>query len=259
MLDLSQIKEQYPGSLQPFERALVREYLQYKILQAMFESPYAKNLSFLGGTALRIIHGNNRFSEDIDLDNFGLSWESFSDLVQLVRRGLELEGFLADVNMVSKGAYHCYLRFPEILYKHGLSPHQGERILIQINTIEQDFSYAPENRVINKFDVFSQIRGTPANILLSQKIFAAINRKRPKGRDFYDITFLLSRTKPNMVYIGAKLGIYSPTELQKVVLNKIEGFDFHTLANDVAPFLVSKDDIKRVENFKVFWNHVILE
>ena len=70
MLDFEQIQEQYPENLQRFERAILREYLQYKVLQAIFESNYASNLAFLSGTALRIVHGNNRFSEEIDLDNF---------------------------------------------------------------------------------------------------------------------------------------------------------------------------------------------
>lgn len=72
MLDLEQIKDQYPAALQGYERAILREYLQYKILQAVFESKHASQISFMGGTALRILHGNNRFSEDIDLDNLGL-------------------------------------------------------------------------------------------------------------------------------------------------------------------------------------------
>jgi ATP-dependent Lon protease len=78
MLDLQQIKKEYSEPLQGYERAIIREYLQYKILQAIFESKQASKLSFLGGTALRIVHGNSRFSEDIDLDNFGLSWQAFA-------------------------------------------------------------------------------------------------------------------------------------------------------------------------------------
>jgi predicted nucleotidyltransferase component of viral defense system len=85
MLDLQQIKQEYPEPLQVYKKAIVREYLQVKILQAIFESAQASKLSFLGGTALRIGHGNSRFSEDIDLDNFGLSWQAFGELVQRVK------------------------------------------------------------------------------------------------------------------------------------------------------------------------------
>ena len=62
MLSLKEIKTFYPESLRPFERFILREYLQYKILEIIFESPFANKLAFLGGTCLRIIYDNSRFS-----------------------------------------------------------------------------------------------------------------------------------------------------------------------------------------------------
>ena len=105
MLEFQQIKEQYPENLQRFERSILREYLQYKILQAIFDSKHANRLSFLGGTALRIVYGNTRFSEDIDLDNFGLSWQEFEEVIQKVSRFLSLEGFEVEIKNIKKGAY----------------------------------------------------------------------------------------------------------------------------------------------------------
>jgi len=259
MLDLQQIKQEYPESLQGYERAIVREYLQFKILQAIFESTQASKLSFLGGTALRIIHGNSRFSEDIDLDNFGLSWQAFGELIQKVKLFLELEGFLVETSLVAKDAFHCDLRFPKLLYDQGLSPHQQEKILIQLDTAAQGYPYSPEVRILNKFDVFTEIRVTPLSILLSQKIYTAVNRKRPKGRDFYDITFLFSKTKPDFGFIKQKMGISSPESLREELLLKIEAFDFDALADDVAPFLISKEQVKRVVKFREFWKQVQLE
>ena len=256
MLDFQQIKEHYPDYLQGYERAIVREYLQCKILQSIFESNQGSKLSFLGGTALRIVHENQRFSQDIDLDNFNLSWQSFGEMIRKVEQFLELEGFQVEINVVAKDAFHCKVRFPELLYKQGLSPHQQEKILIQVDTIAQGYSYIPEVRILNKFDVFTEIRVTPLNILLSQKIFTAINRKRPMGRDFYDITFLFSRTKPDYGFIQQKMGIDSPERLREVILLKIENNDFEKLAGDVTPFLISRDQVKRVTKFKEFWKQV---
>jgi predicted nucleotidyltransferase component of viral defense system len=56
----------------------------------MEECSQASKLSFLGGTALRIVHGNSRFSEDIDLDNFGLSWHAFGAMIQTVKQFLDM-------------------------------------------------------------------------------------------------------------------------------------------------------------------------
>ncbi len=259
MLDFQQIKDQYPENMQRFERAIFREYLQYKVLQAIFDSKHASKLAFLGGTALRIVYGNNRFSEDIDLDNFGLSWSEFEDVIQKVKRFLELEGFEIEVRNVTKSAYRCYLRFPALLYEQGLSPYQQEKILIQVDTTAQGYKYEPEIRILNKFDVFTEIRVTPLDILLSQKIYTAVNRKRPKGRDFYDITYLSSRTKPNYGFLNQKLGVNNTEDLRREINKKIEKFDFEKLSDDVAPFLMNMDHIKRVEKFRDFWTQVDLE
>lgn len=259
MLDFQQIKEQYPENLQRFERAILREYLQYKVLQAIFDSNHASKLAFLGGTALRIVYGNNRFSEDIDLDNFGLAWTEFEEVIQKVKRFLELEGFEVEFRNVAKGAYRCYLKFPALLYEHGLSPLPEEKILIQVDTSVQGYSYKPETILLNKFDVFAEIRVTPLNILLSQKIYTAVNRKILKGRDFYDISYLSSRTKPDMGFIQQKLEVKTVEDLRQEISARIAELDFKDLSDDVAPFLMNQDDIKRVEKFREFWEQVKLE
>jgi len=259
MIDFEHIKQQYPQNLQRFERAILREYLQCKVLQAIFESLHASRLALLGGTALRIVYGNNRFSEDIDLDNFDLSWSEFEAVVQKVKRFLGLEGFKVEIRNVTKGAYRCHLKFPKILYKQGLSPLRDEKILVQVDTTAQDYPYEPEIRLLNKFDVFTDIRVTPLNILLSQKIYTAVNRKRPMGRDFYDITYLAGRTKPEMGFLKQKLGVDTAEGLREAVSSRISRYDFKQLAEDVAPFLLYQGDIKRVEKFREFWTQLALE
>ncbi len=258
MLEFDQIKDQYPEHLQGFERAILREYLQCKILQAVFESNQACRLSFLGGTALRLFYGNQRFSEEIDLDNFGLDWDMFGSVIKKVQRFLSLEGFDVEVRQIKKAAYHLYLKFPELLYQQGLSPFKEEKVLIQVDTFAQGYDYEPAIKILNKFDVFTEIRVTPISLLLSQKIVTAINRKRPKGRDFYDITFLFARTKPEFNYLYKKMGIRSSSQIKVIVDEKISHFDFDDLAKDVAPFLINKKEVLRVQKFKDFWDQVDL-
>ena len=259
MLDFEQIKEQYPENLRRFERAILREYLQYKVLQAIFDSHHASKLAFLGGTALRIVHGNSRFSEDIDLDNFGLSWTEFESVIQKVERFLTLEGFDVEIRNVAKGAYRCYLKFPALLYEQGLSPLPEEKILIQVDTTAQGYSYQPEIVLLNKFDVFTEIRVTPLSILLSQKIYTAVNRKKAKGRDFYDITFLSGRTKPDLEFLNQKLGVDTAEQLREKISARIAAYDFKELSVEVAPFLMRVEDVRRVEKFREFWDQVALE
>ena len=92
MLSLKNIEQYYPENERPFKRNILREYLQYKILEIIFNSPYANEVVFLGGTALRIVYNNSRFSEDLDFDNFKLNEEQFADLANEIKKGLETPG-----------------------------------------------------------------------------------------------------------------------------------------------------------------------
>ena len=116
MLSLQSIEQYYPDNQKPFKRNILREYLQYKILEIIFNSKYAEELTFLGGTALRIVYNNSRFSEDLDFDNFTLTEEQFADLAQEVKKGLELQGYEVEIKNVFKGdivrifeCQKCYL------------------------------------------------------------------------------------------------------------------------------------------------------
>jgi hypothetical protein len=50
MLTLPEIEKNYPDNLKGYKHFILREYLQHKILQIVFDSKYASHLSFLGGT-----------------------------------------------------------------------------------------------------------------------------------------------------------------------------------------------------------------
>ncbi|HEY4515211.1 MAG TPA: nucleotidyl transferase AbiEii/AbiGii toxin family protein [Candidatus Paceibacterota bacterium] len=259
MLSLQQISEQYPESLRPFSRALLREYLQYKILEIIFTSKYASKLSFLGGTALRIIYDNSRFSEDLDFDNFNLQSSEFEVLSETVRAGLTAEGLSVEINVVGKEAFRCNVRFPDILFASGLTPHEGEKVLVQIDSLAQGFDYQPDKKILNKFGVFTEVFVTPLDILLSQKIYAAFNRKRAKGRDFFDIVFLLSITKPNYEYLKLKIEIDGPESLRNMITEATKSIDFKELAKDVQNFLFNPQDAKKVELFNEFIAQTKLE
>lgn len=249
MLSLQEIEKYYPENLKKFKRNILREYLQYKILQIIFNSEYAGKLSFLGGTALRIVHDNSRFSEDLDFDNFSLKEKEFSKISMLVKKQLKLEGYDVEIKNVYKGAYRCYIRIPRLLFDSGLSGYEEEKILIQLDTAPHGFRYQPDKVVLNKFDVFTEISVTPLDIILSQKIFAIFNRKTLKGRDFYDTVFLLSKTMPNYEYLQLKLDIKNGQQLKTKLLALDGKIDLKGLTRDLEPFLFNANDVKRVTLF----------
>jgi len=246
MLDIEQIESFYPENLKPFKRNLLREYLQYKILEVIFDSRFGEELSFMGGTATRIIHSNTRFSENLDFDNLGLKEKDFEQLVKLIQRRLKLEGYTAETKNVFKGAFRSYIRIPDVLFENRLSNHREEKLLIQVDAEPQGFTYQQDRIVINKFDVFLRINIVPPDILLAQKIYAIFKRRRPMGRDFYDAVSLLGKTKPNLDYLKSKLGIKDSTDLKNRLLLKCKKFNFKQLARDVEPFLFTPSDSKKV-------------
>ena len=259
MLSLEELKPYYPKSLHSYERFIIREYLQFKILEIIFGSPYENKLAFLGGTCLRIVHNSSRFSEDLDFDNFNLSMGDFTNITADVKIELERLGYEVEIRNVEKGAYHCYIRFPEILYKEGLTNHKEEKILIRLDTEAHEFDYSPDQPLLNKFDVFTQINTTPKDILLAQKFYAIINRKRKKGRDFFDIVFLLGQGLiPNYEYLNKKIGVDNPIELRLRIIDKCNQLDMQEMAKDVMPFLFNKKDAKRVLLFPDYIEQVSL-
>lgn len=250
MLTLPEILKEYPESIRGFRSFIIREYLQYKILQILFDSRFANKFSFLGGTCLRIVHGNSRFSEDLDFDNFKLPVKDFEAVSQHIVSHLEKEGYKVEMKTVMKHTYHCNIRFPGLLYGQGISAHVDEKILIQLDTEPQHFTFEPEKVILNKFDVFTQINCTPPDILLAQKFYAILNRKRNKGRDFFDVIFLLSKIKaPNYAYLQLKSGIKNGAELKRKILNHCRLIDMDEMAKDVQPFLFNPNDANRVKLF----------
>lgn len=251
MLPLNQIQSFYPDHLHRYPKFLLREYLQYKILEIIYESPYAKGLCFLGGTCLRIVHGNQRFSEDLDFDNLSLSEDDFEKVAKLIERELTREGFETEMKTVMKGAWHCHIKFPGLLFEKGLSGHKEEKILIQLDTEPQHFEYEAEQFVLNRFDVFTTILTTPLPLLMAQKLYAIINRKRNKGRDFFDLVFLMGRNiQPNYEYLEDKISVSDAETSKKVVLEKCQQLDMEEMAKDVEPFLFKATDRKRVVHFE---------
>ena len=259
MLSLQNIKEYYPNQLWGFERFILREYLQYKILEIIYDGPHARQLIFMGGTALRIIYNNNRFSEDLDFDNYSIAETDFGTITTFIHKKLEQQGFEVEMRNVYKAAYHCHIKFPGLLKELGLSGQSSERILIRLDTEPQYFEYKPEWKLINKFDVFTEIATTPEDILLSQKFYAILNRPRNKGRDFYDVVFLLGRNiRPNYNFLEQKIKISNADELKESLIEKLSQLNMKEMAKDVTPFLFNAKDEKKVLLFEKYISNIEL-
>ena len=219
-------------------------------MKIIFETKYANKLSFLWWTNLRIIHNNNRFSEDLDFDNFWLIIEEFKDLSVIIKKGLEKIWFEIEIKNIFKKAFRCDIRIPQILKQLWFSNLKQEKILIQVDTAPHNFDYKIETKVLNKFGLVFSVNTTPIDIIASQKIYAIFNRKRPKWRDFYDLVFLLSKTNINLEYLKLKLWIKTLQEVKNKLLNFCETLDFDELTSDVEIFLFDESWKNNIKYFK---------
>jgi len=251
MINIDEIKKYYPN-MAGFDRNILREYLQYRILDIIFKSEISAKLSFLGGTAIKICYGSSRFSEDLDFDNFGLTENEFAELSEIIKKELKLEGYEVETRNVFKGAFRCYIKIPNLLQENNLSVAGDEKILIQVDTAPHNFKYAPNNFLLQKFDVFRNIKITPPDVILSQKVAAIFGRKRMKGRDFYDLVYLMGMADFNYDYLEVKLGIKNKEELKVKLLESISDLDLAILVKDVLPFLIDADHGDRVLNFREY-------
>jgi len=207
MLEFRQIESFYPQHLRQFKRNILREYLQYKMLAVIFREKFAAKMAFMGGTAIHIVHGSGRFSEDLDFDNRGLTQDNYITLTKAVNRQLSLEGFQVDTRVSFKGAFSAEIKIIGLLYRVGLSGHKQEKMVVKLDSEPQNFKYVPQRVIINKFDVTAGIAVVPEDILLAQKLYAILRRKRAIGRDFYDAMFLAGKAKPHFGCLKAKAGI----------------------------------------------------
>ncbi len=259
MINLEQIATAFPPHLALQKQAMRREYLQCVILEILFESPYATKFSFLGGTCLRLVHGNTRFSEDLNFDNFGLTDSNFDLVAEYIQKSLGKKGFQTEVANVHKGAYRCNIRFPGLLFEQGLSGHKEEKILIQLDTQSQGYAFTPQTYVLNRFGLFTRLIVTPPGLLLAQKLYTLGNRPRAKGRDFFDVVFLFSiNAKPDYVFLENKMQAGTPELLRNAISKELEKMDLEALSADVQPFLFNPDDDRRVRYFREFWEQVLL-
>lgn len=250
MISLPNIAGEYPASLSHKSRAILREYLQYKILNIIFNSKFVAKLSFIGGTALRIVHDNQRFSEDLDFDNFSLTIEEFQELMELITSKLELENYKIEYSISDKGAFRGNIKFINILEELGLAVCDTEKLLIQVDTAPHNFVYEPDLKLIKKFDVLTKINVTPIDILLSQKIRALFERNRVLGRDVYDIIFLVTKTRPNYSYLKEKLNINNKLELQGKLEEFFKNIDLAEIEKDISSFIFNDSDIKKLSVFR---------
>ena len=254
MIDIEYIRSFFPPVIareSRFDRYMLKEYLQLQILDHLATTPYISKVSFIGGTNLRLIQGIDRFSEDLDFDCKDLSEDKFmamtDSVVQYLRQN-NVEVETRDKPNPHLTAYRRNLYFPQMLFNLGLTGHRDERLLLKIEAQDQSVQYQPVVATVNKMGFFFGIQVPPLDVLCAMK-FAAI-LARQKGRDFYDAIFLLSKTRPNMDFLKARVGISTPEELKAAIAERLKEVDLNHKKRDFMHLLFNETNADRILQFE---------
>ena len=82
--------------------------------------------------------------------------------------------------------------------------------------------------------------------------------ERGKGRDFYDLMFLLSQTKPDYDFLAKRIGIKNAAELKAEVKKRLKITDLKAKTKDFEHLLFNKENNKRILRFEELFKETIL-
>lgn len=258
MIQIEQIKNYFPAQIREnsiFDKHILKEYLQLMILDYLSSTPYIRKMTFIGGTNLRLVKGIDRFSEDLDFDCKDLSKEEFIEMTNgvilfLERSGLRVEA--RDKDNPKLTAFRRNIHFPELLFDLGLSGHKEERFLIKIESQDQRVIYEPVITNIKGCGFFFPFPVPSDGVLCSMKIAAMLARS--KGRDFYDLMFLLAQASPDYDFLSKRCGVNNLQEFKEVTYELIKTVDLKKKQKDFEHLLFNKVNSEKILQFEDFIN-----
>lgn len=258
MKDLIQKRlERYNPTCAEDELMALKEITQEVVLYSLQKFGFFRDVCFLGGTSLRIIHGVNRFSEDLDFSttstnkSFDLEYYLDRALNYLNAYGYELSMDKKDLD--GKAVKSRFLKDDSIkkviTFQYKQDPLQKIKIKVEIDTNPPEGA----NRVVEyiEFPEDFSIASYDLPSLMSGKIHALLCRPYPKGRDWFDFLWYISnKVSPNLIFLENALFQQGPWKEKKInvdmlfikqeLLNKISSLNFDEIRDDAQKFLMKE-------------------
>lgn len=243
------------SSAQEEEQAL-REISQEIILAALGRTDFFNDAGFQGGTCLRIFHGLNRFSEDLD---FALripdSHFQLTPYLQQVRDELVAYGYALEIEDRSRSGQTVRKAFLKdqslgslltLAYQPRTGPMRKLRIKLEVDTNPP--AGATYLMPILDYPFPAAVRVFDLPSLFAGKMHALLCRDYLKGRDWYDFIWYTARHTPvNHALLSAALnqqGAWAgktPSTDKKwciaALTTVIETIDWRKATQDVERFL----------------------
>ncbi len=265
---IAKMLEKYDLSSADKTYEALREILQEIVLLGLSRAGFFEVALFYGGTALRILHGLDRFSEDLDFSLIEPDPDfDFSEYEDAVIEALHSFGF--EVSIQAKNRQGAI--------KSAFLKGNTSQCLLNIEAPEDIVKAYGQGRVVKiKFEIdtnpplsFGSHKSTqlvPSPFMLNSmtlsslfagKMHAILCRawaSRPKGRDWYDLVWYVSNGyELDLKHLNARLAqgctwqenrnIEIPESIDKVLIMKllkkrIEELDVDAAKRDVGVFIV---------------------
>lgn len=239
----------------------MREIMQEIALAALSRTDFFDRAAFYGDTALRIFHGLDRFSEDLDFSllesdpEFKL--EPYFEAIIL-----EFEGLGMKVSLREKSKRHttpiesAFLKgetlwkelvLEDIVKQTGVKSNRSVKIKIEVDRIPPQNFEVEELLLTRPFSFYVKCFSLPS--LFARKMHALLFRKwqnRVKGRDWYDFEWYVRKRVPldlqHFLQRAKDTGDWmeksiSEEEFMQLLRNKIQNVSFDAIREDVIRFI----------------------
>lgn len=246
----------------------IKQIMQEITLSGLSRSNFFSYAAFNGGTALRIFHGLNRFSEDLDFSlinhNLNFNLNKYSSYVndEFASLGIPAYFILDNDNNEIKRAYveGNFIKILEVFnfdnnILNNVISNKNIKIKIEVDTsdlydekVENKYLLLPHPSSINMYD-FSTLFAGKINAILSRNW-----KTRVKGRDLFDFVFYLSKDASlNIKHLESRLRSNEIIDrstsldinvLKRLLVSKFETIDYSSAINDVIKFIDNPNDLK---------------
>lgn len=261
---IKQMLHSYPEGTPQID--MLREILQQATLLGLARHQFFEHAVFYGGTALRILYGLDRYSEDLDFSllspnpNFDFTPFIYGMHQELMALGFQLDIDLRETNkdtniwsaFLKGNTLSMLLSIQENTKIRGIHPDQKIQIKLEIDTDPPLSHLLPESKLV-KNPIPFYVSTYAIVDLFAGKMHAALCRnwkKRVKGRDWYDVIWYIQSGIPvhlphlrermiqtHHLQSGEKFG---EKELLERVHAKIDAIDWELAKSDVAMFIPDK-------------------
>lgn len=248
----------------------IKEIIQEIALMGLSRADFFSKAAFYGGTCLRIFHGLNRFSEDLDfalikkdekfkLDDYFSSlkkeFASYGIEINIEEKKIDEEAVVQSAFIKGNTLTLMMSFFPKSDDAKRFISNQRIKIKFEVDTDNPDGGTTEYKYKI--FPAPYEIQIFDEATLFAGKIHAILCREyahRVKGRDYYDYLFYVGKgSKINLKYLenklkntGGKIDNNESLTLEKVktlLKEKFENTDYESAKKDVANFIYDKESL----------------